>query len=105
MIAPVSDLSAPTQPGSELKQAVLKPASPPPAAGRSIEQLVLGLFIGSGAAGLMYQVVWSRELVLLFGNTTQAISTIVTAFLAGLGGGALVGSWLASRSRNPLRLY
>lgn len=66
---------------------------------------MLGLFIASGAAGLIYQVVWSRELVLLFGNTSQAISTIVTAFLAGLGGGALVGAWLALRSRNPLRLY
>jgi spermidine synthase len=73
--------------------------------GRGLQQLVLGLFIASGAAGLIYQVVWSRELVLLFGNTSQAISTIVTAFLAGLGGGALAGAALASRSRNPLRLY
>lgn len=73
--------------------------------GRALQQLVLGLFIASGAAGLIYQVVWSRELVLLFGNTSQAISTIVTAFLAGLGGGALAGAALASRSRNPLRLY
>ncbi|HVH62134.1 MAG TPA: fused MFS/spermidine synthase [Candidatus Dormibacteraeota bacterium] len=75
------------------------------ASDRGLEQLVLGLFIASGAAGLIYQVVWSRELVLLFGNTSQAISTIVTAFLAGLGGGALAGGALASRSRNPLRLY
>jgi len=72
---------------------------------RGLQQLILGLFIASGAAGLIYQVVWSRDLVLLFGNTSQAISTIVTAFLAGLGGGALVGAALASRSRNPLRLY
>jgi spermidine synthase len=72
---------------------------------RGLQQLVLGLFIASGAAGLIYQVVWSRELVLVFGNTSQAISTIVTAFLAGLGGGALFGGWLASRSSNPLRLY
>lgn len=77
---------------------------PGPATSRS-QQLVLGLFIASGAAGLIYQVVWSRDLVLLFGNTSQAISTIVTAFLAGLGGGALVGGRLAARSRNPLRLY
>jgi spermidine synthase len=106
MIAPVSDVSAPTlKPEPEIKQPILKPAGQPAAADRGLQQLVLGLFIGSGAAGLIYQVVWSRELVLLFGNTTQAISTIVTAFLAGLGGGALVGAWLASRSRNPLRLY
>jgi spermidine synthase len=74
-------------------------------ANTAVQQLVLGLFIASGAAGLIYQVVWSRDLVLLFGNTSQAISTIVTAFLAGLGGGALLGGRLAARSRNPLRLY
>jgi spermidine synthase len=74
-------------------------------ADRGIQQLVLGLFMGSGAAGLIYQVVWSRDLVLLFGNTSQAISTIVTAFLAGLGGGAFVGGLVAARVRNPLRLY
>ncbi len=66
---------------------------------------ILALFIGSGAAGLVYQVVWSRELVLVFGNTTQAVSTIVTAFMAGLGFGSLAGSRLANRGSRPLRLY
>ena len=63
------------------------------------------LFMASGAAGLMYQVVWTRELVLLFGNTTQAIVTTVTAFLAGLGLGSLVGGRLARRLGRPLALY
>jgi len=67
--------------------------------------LVLGLFVASGAAGLIYQVVWSRELVLVFGNTTQAVATIVTAFMAGLGFGSLVGGRRASRTANPLALY
>jgi len=66
---------------------------------------VLGLFVASGAAGLIYQVVWSRELVLVFGNTTQAVATIVTAFMAGLGFGSLVGGRRASRTANPLALY
>ncbi len=67
--------------------------------------LILALFIGSGAAGLVYQVVWSRELVLVFGNTTQAVSTIVTAFMAGLGFGSLAGGRWAGRTASPLRLY
>jgi predicted membrane-bound spermidine synthase len=67
--------------------------------------LILALFVGSGAAGLVYQVVWSRELVLVFGNTTQAVATIVTAFMAGLGFGSLVGGRWANRSSQPLRLY
>jgi spermidine synthase len=67
--------------------------------------LILALFIGSGAAGLVYQVVWSRELVLVFGNTTQAVATIVTAFMAGLGFGSLAGGRWAGRTTRPLRLY
>jgi spermidine synthase len=67
--------------------------------------VVLALFVASGAAGLIYQVVWSRELVLVFGNTTQAVATIVTAFMAGLGFGSLVGGRLAGTTRRPLRLY
>ncbi len=67
--------------------------------------LILALFVASGAAGLVYQVVWSRELVLVFGNTTQAVSTIVTAFMAGLGFGSLAGGRWAGRSGRPLRLY
>ena len=82
--------------------------SPPLPASRatpSLRGVVLALFVASGAAGLIYQVVWSRELVLVFGNTTQAVATIVTAFMAGLGFGSLVGGRLADTSRRPLRLY
>ncbi|HET9495604.1 MAG TPA: fused MFS/spermidine synthase [Chloroflexia bacterium] len=66
---------------------------------------MLALFVGSGAAGLIYQVVWSRELVLVFGNTTQAISTIVTAFMLGLGLGGFVAGRVAGSTANPLRFY
>jgi spermidine synthase len=82
--------------------------SPPRPASRATPSLrgaVLALFVASGAAGLVYQVVWSRELVLVFGNTTQAVATIVTAFMAGLGFGSLAGGRLADTSVRPLRLY
>ena len=82
--------------------------SPPRPASRatpSLRGVVLALFVASGAAGLIYQVVWSRELVLVFGNTTQAVATIVTAFMAGLGFGSLAGGRLADTSARPLRLY
>jgi spermidine synthase len=68
-------------------------------------RLVLAIFILSGAAGLMYEVVWSRQLVLVFGNTTQAVSTILTGFFGGLAIGSYVGGRLADRVRSPLRLY
>ena len=68
-------------------------------------RLVLAIFILSGAAGLMYEIVWSRQLVLVFGNTTQAVSTILTGFFGGMAIGSFVGGRLADRVRSPLRLY
>src|ERR687887_279836 len=81
------------------------PAVPEEARRRGADRLVSAVFVASGASGLIYQVVWSRELVLVFGNTTEAIGTIVTAFLACLGLGGLVGGRLADRSARPLPLY
>jgi spermidine synthase len=81
------------------------PSRPASRATPALRGVVLALFVASGAAGLVYQVVWSRELVLVFGNTTQAVATIVTAFMAGLGFGSLVGGRLAGTSARPLRLY
>ena len=67
--------------------------------------LVLAIFVLSGAAGLVYEIVWSRQLVLVFGNTTQAVSTILTGFFGGMAIGAAVGGRLADRVRSPLRMY
>src|SRR5215204_43277 len=66
---------------------------------------VLAIFILSGAAGLVYEIVWARQLVLVFGNTTQAVSTILTGFFGGMAIGAAVGGRIADRVRSPLRLY
>jgi spermidine synthase len=63
------------------------------------------LFLASGAAGLIYQVVWTQDLVLIFGNTTLAITTTVSSFLAGLGIGSLVGSAVGARLRQALAVY
>jgi spermidine synthase len=67
--------------------------------------LLLVLFVLSGAAGLIYEVVWARQLVLVFGNTSQAVSTILTGFFGGLALGGWFGGRLADRVPRPLRLY
>ena len=67
--------------------------------------VVLAIFILSGAAGLIYEIVWSRQLVLVFGNTTQAVSAILTGFFGGMAIGATLGGRLADRVRSPLRMY
>ena len=59
---------------------------------------VLGIFVLSGAAGLIYEIVWARQLVLVFGNTTQAVSAILTGFFGGMAIGAVVGGRIGDRS-------
>ena len=59
----------------------------------------------SGAAALIDEIVWSRQLVLVFGNTTQAVSAILTGFFGGIAIGSFVGGRVADRVRDPLRMY
>ena len=66
---------------------------------------ILLCFALSGAAGLVYQVVWIRQLSLVFGNTAQAVSTVVAAFLAGLALGSYAWGRRAARMRRPLAAY
>src|ERR1700742_563883 len=59
----------------------------------------------SGACALIYQVVWTRELRLVFGASTAASSAVIAIFIAGLGFG---GAWFGRRveqSAAPLRFY
>ncbi len=64
------------------------------------------LFFLSGATGLVYQVVWLRELILVFGATVFASSAVLATFMGGLA----LGSYWASRRADgwrvsPLRAY
>ena len=67
--------------------------------------LLYACFFASGMAGLTLEIVWSKYLSYLLGNSIYGVSTVVAAFLGGLGIGAVVGGRLASRSREPLMLY
>ena len=62
-------------------------------------------FFASGAAGLVYEAVWSKQLSYLLGSSLHAVATVVAAFLGGLALGArLLGVPLARRPA-PLRAY
>lgn len=63
------------------------------------------LFAASGAAGLVYEVIWTRELALVFGGTTFAITTVLVAFMTGLGLGSYVSGRIAARVARPARVY
>lgn len=72
---------------------------------RAERALVLVLYFLSGACGLIYEVVWTRQLSLSFGITVFATSAVLASFMAGLGLGSFwVARWI-DRVRNPLRVY
>src|SRR5215475_3742397 len=66
---------------------------------------VLFCFFASGFSGLVYQVIWVRELILVFGATTFAVSTVLTAFMGGLALGSFYFGRRSERIAHPLRLY
>ena len=61
-------------------------------------------FFASGAAGVMHEVVWSRQLVPLIGAEAYAQAVALGVFMAGLAVGALLARRRADRGR-PLRDY
>jgi len=52
----------------------------------------------------MYQISWQRSLFLLFGINIESVTIVVTAFMFGLGVGALAGGLLTKVRRVPLLL-
>ena len=87
---------------------VLEGVQHAPAFPRSLEfrGLVYGCVFLSGVAALTYEVLWVRELGLLFGNTPHAAATTLATFFLGLAAGSYYwGRRSAECRRNPLRTY
>lgn len=67
------------------------------------------LFLGSGCAALIYEIVWYQLLQLAIGSTAVSLGILLATFMGGLG----LGSWLLPRvapdnglsARRPLLLY
>jgi len=59
----------------------------------------------SGTAGLAYEVVWARMLVVPLGNSSDATALVLAAFMLGMALGARLIGGLADRLRAPLRIY
>jgi spermidine synthase len=67
--------------------------------------LVALLFTLSGGCALVYEVVWSRLLVEVFGVTAFAVSTVLVAFMGGMAAGAAAFGRRAARVGRPLRVF
>src|SRR3989344_4599226 len=63
------------------------------------------VFFFSGFAGLIYELVWSRQLLLIFGNTSYSLAAVLSAYMAGLGLGSLAFGKLSDKTNNFLRFY
>lgn len=62
------------------------------------------VFVLSGISALIYQMVWQRSLLTIYGSNVESVAMVVTAFLAGLGIGSLAGGWISKTVRWPLVL-
>ncbi len=62
-----------------------------------LKSVLFSVFAVSGFSALTLQVVWQRVISLHAGVDLFSITTVVSAFLAGIGLGSLLGGWLADR--------
>jgi len=73
---------------------------------RSRPALTYGvLFFLSGATGLIYELLWVRVLYQSFGSTIQSVTTVVAAYMGGLGLGAWLFGRRVDRTPRPAVLY
>jgi spermidine synthase len=59
----------------------------------------------SGFAALVYQVLWMRDLAVLFGNSAHAAAVTLAVFFGGIAAGAALFARVSPRIANPLRAY
>lgn len=71
----------------------------------ALSALLLAVFLLSGISGLIYQVLWQRQLSLVFGVSAYATATVLGAFMAGLALGGFLAGRVADRVRSPLVWY
>src|SRR5947208_6227834 len=67
--------------------------------------LVLLLFVGSGCAALIYEIVWLQMLQLVIGSSAVSLGVLLGTFMGGMClGSLLLPRWLSAR-HHPLRVY
>ncbi|MDQ3171249.1 MAG: fused MFS/spermidine synthase [Acidobacteriota bacterium] len=80
---------------------VITPAAP----GSRAFAPILALFVGSGAAALIYQVVWFQILSLVIGSSTVSLGVLLGTFMGGMCLGSVLLPRYVAASHHPLRIY
>jgi spermidine synthase len=75
------------------------------ATSRRFLPVLLVLFVGSGCAALIYEVVWLQLLELVIGSTAVSLGVLLGTFMGGMCVGSLLLPRLVSGRRHPLRVY
>lgn len=63
------------------------------------------LFIGSGCAALVYEVVWFQMLSLSLGSSAISLGVLLGTFMGGMCLGSLLLPRFVSRAQHPVRMY
>ena len=66
---------------------------------------LIGLFIGSGCAALIYEVVWFQLLQLVIGSSAISLGILLGTFMGGMCLGSLLLPRVIAPREHPLRVY
>ena len=66
---------------------------------------LLVLFVGSGCAALIYEIVWFQLLQLVIGSSAVSLAVLLGTFMGGMCLGSLALPRVVSARRHPLRVY
>ena len=78
--------------------------TPPPPPG-SLLPFLLILFAASGAAGLIYEIVWLQLLQLVIGSSAVSLGVLLGTYMGGMCLGSILFARVISARQNPLRIY
>jgi len=67
--------------------------------------LLLLLFVGSGCAALIYEIVWFQLIELVIGSSAVSLGVLLGTFMGGMCLGSLLLPKIVSPERHPLRVY
>src|SRR4051794_21777378 len=72
---------------------------------RRVLPALLLLFVGSGCAALVYEIVWFQLLQLVIGSSAVSLGVLLGTFMGGMCLGSLFLPRVVSATRHPLRVY
>ena len=78
---------------------------PAPSAPPRFLPLLLVLFLGSGCAALIYEIIWFQLLQLVIGSTAVSLGVLLGTFMGGMCLGSFALPRVVSAREHPLRVY